>query len=220
MISTVSGTGGKYQMVEHDDDGSSQWAGTEAVLKQANLSKLCNQAKYAVDTVHTIPDEMAMEKHMAGLRNHKLALEERLNQVLDASGGVGSSEEVQHLLSVQEEVDRALRAHSGPQVRSAQPEEREDPEGEFFTVYLSSGVMNSMSAANVSIDDYALEFGHLVSNADSAPPSRSLDADGARRIFARVAQGHAQVVGFSEVACSDRGRLGGDDRLIEREYWI
>ncbi len=111
-------------MVEHGDDGFSQWAGTEAVLKQANLSiELCNQAKYAVDSVHTIPDEMAVDKHMSGLRNHKLALEERLSQVLDASGGVGSSEEVQHLLCVQEEVDRALRAHSGPQVPSAQPQE-------------------------------------------------------------------------------------------------
>jgi hypothetical protein len=112
-----------------------------------------------------------------------------------------------------------LRAYPTPEAHSVQPEE-DLPEGEFYTVYLSSDVMSEMRATRVSVEDQALYFGRLVSTADSAPPGRSLDANGARAFFARVAQGDAQVVGFAEFAYSNHGRLQGDDRLVEREYWI
>lgn len=41
-----------------------------------------------------------------------------------------------------------------------------------------------------------------------------------QQFFQHIVEGRAKVVGYSEFAYSDYGKLKGNDQLVEREYWI
>ena len=205
----------QYKAVDVMDivDQSKPLTGSSVSDNKWNTTReLCLQSKRLLGKVSVFND--SDESYFTELGICKAGVEQRLLLLLES--GSYHEQEIQRLIAVQEEITHTINR---PSAFSAHPSDLCSRD-EFFVVFLNSETLSEMQASHVSIDDYAYQFGYLVSTADSAPPSRSLDAGGVGRFFDRVAQGQTKVVGFNEFAYSEHGQRHGNDRLIEREYWI
>jgi hypothetical protein len=217
---------GKYQLIEHDiTTPESQ----ENDIQHKNsglrpLIALCESAKGTVRRFNSavsnqIGDHDVQNAEMCSdLRKYKDILERNLDNALNNSGSELEPFEMQMLVETQEELVNTLQATDHRHFATSH--ECNEDSDEYFVVYLSCDVLEEMRTSKADIDAYALEFAHLVSSAEPVPRSRSFKPEGVAEFFSLVLQGKTKVLGFNEFAYSDSGRLQGDDRLIEREYWV
>ena len=90
---------------------------------------------------------------------------------------------------------------------------------DFFVVFMHNEVLAKLNEEMLSIEAEAENLANTLPGSD--PVDRSFNTDEVNKFFQGILEGNQiQIIGFNEFPYSRGGQLSGNDRLIEREYWV